>query len=61
MVRANLNDIGSMTNVPKDLLEEIKRLEEMFTVPAEKLKEITTHFVSELTKGSHVLSKSSPH
>lgn len=40
-----------MADVPKDLLEEIKRLEEMFTVDTQKLKEITDHFVSELTKG----------
>jgi hexokinase len=42
---------GSMTDVPKDLLAEIKRLEDMFTVPAEKLRAITDHFVDELTKG----------
>jgi hexokinase len=40
-----------MADVPKDLLQEIKKLEEMFTVPAEKLKEITKHFISELEKG----------
>lgn len=40
-----------MADVPKDLLQEIKRLEEMFMVPKEKLKDITTHFVSELEKG----------
>lgn len=40
-----------MADVPKDLLEEIKRLEEQFTVPAAKLKAITDHFVAELTKG----------
>jgi hexokinase len=61
MTRTNLNDTGSMADVPKDLLQEIKRLEEMFTVPAEKLKEITTHFVSELMKGSNVSSELSPH
>jgi len=49
-----------MADVPKDLLHEIKRLEEMFMVPTEKLKEITTHFVSELEKGSNVLGDSSP-
>lgn len=41
-----------MADVPKDLLHEIKRLEEQFTVPKAKLKEITDHFVSELTKGA---------
>lgn len=45
---------GSKADVPKDLLEQVRRLEELFTVPAEKLKEITNHFVSELTKGSWV-------
>ncbi|KAF2147384.1 uncharacterized protein K452DRAFT_304234 [Aplosporella prunicola CBS 121167] len=42
---------GSMADVPKDLLQTIKRLEDTFTVPAEKLNEITDHFVNELTKG----------
>lgn len=42
---------GSMADVPKDLVEQIKRLEELFTVPTEKLKEITTHFMGELEKG----------
>lgn len=32
-------------------MQEIKRLEDMFTVPKEKLKEITAHFQSELTRG----------
>lgn len=40
-----------MADVPKDLLEQIKRLEELFTVDTGKLKKITTHFVSELEKG----------
>jgi hexokinase len=44
-----------MADVPKDLLQEIKRLEELFTVDAEKLKAITKHFVSELTKGRYIL------
>lgn len=38
-------------DIPKNLLEEVKRLEELFTVDTNKLKEITDHFVSELTKG----------
>lgn len=42
---------GSMADVPKDLLETMKRLEEQFTVPQAKLKEITDHFVKELEKG----------
>ena len=40
-----------MADVSKDLLDEIKRLEDMFVVPAQKLKAITSHFVSELTRG----------
>jgi hexokinase len=40
-----------MADVPRDLLTEIKRLEEMFTVPKEKLKGITAHFVLELERG----------
>ena len=40
-----------MADVPKDLLKEIKRLEELFTVNSAKLKEITDHFVKELEKG----------
>jgi len=42
---------GSMADVPKNLLAQINKLEEMFTVPKEKLKQITDHFVNELTKG----------
>lgn len=51
-VGSDIYDIGSMADVPKDLLQEIKRLEEMFIVPTEKLKSITAHFVSELEKGN---------
>lgn len=46
-----LNFVGSMADVPKDLMDQFKRLEELFIVPTEKLKEITDHFVNELTKG----------
>jgi len=42
---------GSMADMPKDLLQEIKRLEELFIVDTAKLKAITDHFVSELAKG----------
>jgi hexokinase len=42
---------GSMADVPKDLAEEIHKLEKLFTVEPSKLKEITDHFVSELAKG----------
>jgi hexokinase len=41
-----------MADVPKDLLQEIKRLEELFTVDKAKLKAITEHFISELEKGT---------
>lgn len=43
--------IGSMADLPKNLLEEAKHLEEVFLVPASKLKEITDHFITELDKG----------
>ncbi|KAI5363809.1 putative hexokinase, ATPase, nucleotide binding domain-containing protein [Septoria linicola] len=42
---------GSMADIPKDILGEIKRLEEIFTVDTTKLKAITDHFISELAKG----------
>jgi len=51
---------GSMADVPKDLLQEIKKLEQQFTVPKEKLKEITAHFVKELEKGLTVEGGSIP-
>ena len=44
-------DKGSMADVPKDLLEQIKNLERQFTVDQAKLKEVTNHFVKELEKG----------
>jgi hexokinase len=44
-----------MADVPKDLLGEIKRLEELFTVDKTKLKAITDHFISELDKGTYLL------
>ena len=40
-----------MADVPKNLQDEIKNLEDQFIVPAEKLIEITDHFVGELTRG----------
>lgn len=48
---ANIKFTGSMADVPKDLLGEIQKLEELFTVDTAKLKQITKHFVSELDKG----------
>ncbi len=43
--------VGSMADVPDDLLEQIKYLEKIFTVDQAKLKEVTNHFVKELEKG----------
>lgn len=43
---------GSMADVPKDLLEQIKELERLFTVDQAKLKKITEKFVKELEKGT---------
>lgn len=43
--------LGSLADVSKDLLDEIKRLEELFTIDTAKLKEITAHFEKELAKG----------
>lgn len=40
-----------MADVPKDLLDQIKELERLFTVHPAKLKEVTDHFVKELEKG----------
>ncbi len=40
-----------MADVPKDLLDQIKELEKLFTVDTAKLKEIRDHFVKELEKG----------
>jgi hexokinase len=40
-----------MHELPQNLLEHIKKFEEVFTVDTAKLKEIVKHFVSELEKG----------
>ncbi|CAG9971399.1 unnamed protein product [Clonostachys byssicola] len=42
---------GSKAEFPKDLLDQIKYIEELFTVETPKLKEISDHFVNELAKG----------
>ncbi|KAK6430316.1 hexokinase, partial [Oleoguttula sp. CCFEE 5521] len=42
---------GSMADMPGSMVEEIKRLEQLFTVDTKKLKAITDHFISELDKG----------
>ncbi|RKF73682.1 Hexokinase [Golovinomyces cichoracearum] len=56
----SFNQIGSMADVPRNLLAEIKRLEEHFIVSTEKLKAITAHFVTELEKGLSVEGGSIP-
>lgn len=48
---SNDRSLGSMADVPQDLLEQIRELERIFTVDQKKLKDITDHFVKELTKG----------
>lgn len=40
-----------MADMPKDLKEQIDKLEEMFVVNTDKLKAISNHFVKELEKG----------
>jgi hexokinase len=40
-----------MTDVPQDLLQQIKDFEEMFTVDTARLKKVVDHFVKELEKG----------
>lgn len=42
---------GSKMDIPKELFEQIKFLEDLFTVEPKKLKEITDHFITELDKG----------
>ncbi|KAG9774112.1 hexokinase, partial [Aureobasidium melanogenum] len=42
---------GSMADVPKSLLDEIANLENQFTVDADRLKKVTSHFVTELEAG----------
>lgn len=51
---------GSMADVPKDLMAQIKALEEHFTVDTAKLKEITDHFIGELDKGLRVEGSTIP-
>jgi hexokinase len=49
--------VGSLADAPKDLLKEIKKLEELLTIDTPKLKEITNHFVNELTKGESAVAR----
>lgn len=43
--------LGSMADMPRDLKEQIEKLEELFVVSTAKLKEISEHFVNELERG----------
>ncbi|KAK2750665.1 hexokinase A [Myotisia sp. PD_48] len=45
---------GSMADIPAPLLEQIKELEDIFTVDQAHLKRIVNHFVNELKKGLSV-------
>ena len=40
-----------MADMPQDLLDEIRELENLFTVDRTKLKQVVDHFVKELDKG----------
>lgn len=42
---------GSMRNLPRDLLEEIKHLDSVFSLSTEMLKKIVDNFVNELDRG----------
>ncbi|KAK0632419.1 hexokinase-domain-containing protein [Immersiella caudata] len=53
-------DADSYVDVPKDLLKEIERLEQLFSIDTAKLKQITDHFVNELEKGLRVGGGSIP-
>lgn len=49
---------GSKADIPKELIAQIRYLEDLFTVDTTKLKEITDHFISELDKGTPYFSTS---
>ncbi|ODQ82769.1 hypothetical protein BABINDRAFT_30688 [Babjeviella inositovora NRRL Y-12698] len=42
---------GSMTDVPKELMDRIDHYREIFTVSPEQMREISDHFAAELAKG----------
>lgn len=42
---------GSKADIPKNTMEAIRKIEELFTIDTAKLKAITDHFISELAKG----------
>lgn len=52
------NITGSKEDIPKNLLEQVRHLEEIFTVDTQKLKSITDHFISELAKGEYWILRS---
>ncbi|KAL1993446.1 hypothetical protein VTN49DRAFT_3395 [Thermomyces lanuginosus] len=45
---------GSTAELPKNILDQIREFEELFTVDRAKLKQIVAHFVKELEKGLSV-------
>ncbi|ODV98235.1 hypothetical protein PACTADRAFT_37405 [Pachysolen tannophilus NRRL Y-2460] len=45
---------GSMADVPRNLMDELAKYQELLTVSPQKLKKITDHFISELEKGLSV-------
>jgi len=45
-----------LAEIPEDYVREVKRVEGMFAVTKDKLKQITHHFVGELEKGRAVRS-----
>ncbi|KAK2740238.1 hexokinase A [Onygenales sp. PD_40] len=45
---------GSMADMPKDLLDQLQTLEQIFTVDQARLKKIVAHFIKELEKGLSV-------
>lgn len=49
-----------LAEIPPDYVPEVQRIEDMFTVTRDKLKQITEHFVGELEKGSVVPSPRIP-
>lgn len=54
------NGTGSRSDLPKNYTDQIRRLEKLFTVDTKQMKEITDHFVKELTKGLTVEGGSIP-
>lgn len=42
---------GTFTDVPEELIEQLRHFEQILTVSPEKLRQITDHFIGELNKG----------